>query len=139
MENRENGLIKNDSWLGGWFDDFFNNGHWAEEMQKLMNGETKDLWKGKQDFKDDLLYDDSWIENEDSYELNFDNVPNNPDKIDVTVEDGIVKVKYSVKTKNFSSSYSYNRTLPEDCNYDEIKAELSEDNKLIVTVPKKKN
>ena len=138
MENRENGLIKSYSWLD-WIDDIFKNGHWDEAMQKLMNGETKDLWKGKQDFKDDLLYDDSWIENEDSYELNFDNVPDNPDKIDVTVEDGVVKVKYSVKTKNFSSSYSYNRTLPEDCIYDEIKAELSEDNKLIVTVPKKKN
>lgn len=138
MENRENGLIKSYSWLD-WIDDIFKNGHWDEAMQKLMNGETKDLWKGKQDFKDDLLYDDSWIENEDSYELNFDNVPDTPDKIDVTVEDGIVKVKYSVKTKNFSSSYCYNRTLPEDCNYDEIKAELSEDNKLIVTVPKKKN
>ena len=59
MENRENGLIKSYSWLD-WIDDIFKNGHWDEAMQKLMNGETKDLWKGKQDFKDDLLYDDSW-------------------------------------------------------------------------------
>lgn len=135
MENRENGLIKNYSWLDGWLDDL----HWAEEFQKLMNGESKDLWKGKQEFKDDLLYDDSWIENEDEYKMFINNVPDNTDNIDVTVEDGSVKVKYSVKTKNFSSSYSFVRTLPEDSAYDDIRASLSEDNKLTITIPKKKN
>ena len=77
----------------------------------------------------------SLVETDNHYELKYPNIPEKLDKLNVTVEDNIINVEYSYKDKNSSQTFSASRTLPEDCDYDKISANV-EDNVLVISIPK---
>lgn len=79
--------------------------------------------------------DSSWIVKKDSYEMNIPNIPEKLDKLNVSVEDNAIKIEYSYKDEHSSQSFSSYRTLPEDCDYAKISANV-ENNVLTVVIPK---
>jgi HSP20 family molecular chaperone IbpA len=60
------------------------------------------------------------------------------DCLKVSVKDDTLKVTYKKETENSLVNYCYTRSIPEDANTDDIKAELSDKgNSLQVTVARK--
>lgn len=87
---------------------------------------------------EDIFNDKSWIVEDDHYELVYENIPEKLDNLNVTVEDNSIKVEYSYKDDNSSQTFSAHRTLPEDCIFEKIEANV-EDNVLKINIPRKKN
>jgi len=85
---------------------------------------------------EDMFNDKSWIVEDDHYELIYDNIPEKLDTLNVTVENGSIKIEYSYKDNNSSQKFSAHRTLPEDCVFDKIEANV-EDNVLKINIPRK--
>jgi len=84
---------------------------------------------------DDIFDDKSWIVKKDHYELKYGNIPNNLDTLNVSVEDNSIKIEYSYKDDNSSQSFSAYRTLPKDCDFAKISANV-EDNVLSINIPR---
>lgn len=87
------------------------------------------------DFNDDIFNDKSWVVKDNQYEMKFENIPDKLDNLNVSVEDNSIKIEYGYKDDNSSQTFSAYRSLPEDCDFEKISADV-ENNVLTIIIPR---